>query len=147
VRPLLAAIAAVVLPAVLSGACTVPALGCSLEIADAPTAVVGGPLPPEAEIIVGPDGVDPTGGSVPANELGPTVLIKLRPAGAEALAVYTAANVGEFMAIAVDGQVVALPVITSAIEGGEMLLSAQIGDDTFVERFRGCVPTEVMPGS
>ena len=146
-RRLATGLAAMVLPAVLSVACTIPATGCALTIAAAPDAVVGGPLPPDAEIIVGPDEVDATGGSVPANEFGPTVLIKLRPAGAEALAAYTAANVGEFMAIAVDGQVVSVPVINVAIDDGQMLVTGTIEDQGFVERFRGCVPTELMPGS
>ena len=144
-RDLVAVVTLAVLAAAIASACAIPATGCALTIADAPGAVVGAPLPADAEIIVEPDDVDPTGGSVPANEQGPTVLIKFRPAGAEALAAHTAANVGNQIAVAVNGQVVAVPAITSTIEDGEMLITGGMLDEGFVERFHGCVPTELLP--
>jgi hypothetical protein len=34
-----------------------------------------------------------------------------------------------------------------AIDDGQMLVTGTIEDQGFVERVRGCVPTELMPGS
>ena len=63
--------------------------------------------------------------SISANETGQrTIDLALRPEGTSLFATYTRAHVGEYFAIVLDGTAVTVPVIQSAIEGGEVQISS-----------------------
>lgn len=53
----------------------------------------------------------------------PILTIKLSPVGAEALGTYTTQHIGEFLVLALDGAVLAAPIVDSPITGGDLLIS------------------------
>lgn len=53
----------------------------------------------------------------------PVLTIKLGPDGAEALFTYTAQHVGEFLVLALDGAVLAAPIVNAPITGGDLLIT------------------------
>jgi len=55
--------------------------------------------------------------------LSPTIMFRLKPAGARAFSQITAANIGRAFAIVVDGKVVSAPIIQSEIAGGVGVIS------------------------
>ena len=85
-------------------------------------AVQGQPLPtPETPLFSG-DQVDQAFPSQDSNGLR-AVGFRLKSEGAKLFATYTQANVGNFFAIVLDGNVVSAPVIQSAITGGEGIIT------------------------
>lgn len=85
------------------------------------TAVVGEPLPTDPPALFGWEGI----ASVETPEAGDPadLLITLTAAAGDAFGEYTAAHVGETMAILVDGRVASLPMIQSPIPGGQISIS------------------------
>lgn len=58
------------------------------------------------------------------NQLGmPTVDVTLTPSGRANLARFSAANIGEKLAIVIDGRVLSTPMIASAIDGGQLQIT------------------------
>jgi preprotein translocase subunit SecD len=83
--------------------------GQALDLTQFPPLFSGG------EVAVASIGADQTGRR--------TVDLVLREPARQAFAVYTAAHVGDFLAIVLDGRVVSAPVINEAIPGGEIQIS------------------------
>lgn len=125
----------------------VPSAACDLVIVPA-----GGPeldhVPADVEPIVSAADLDPLGWRIVPDDgsgLGDQVAFRLRPEGAERLAAFTRANIGGWIGIAIDGAVVAVPMVQAPIEDGDVAISGASDDEGFVERFRSCLPTELLP--
>ena len=96
--------------------------GTAAEIGEQ-VATVGQPLPTEEPALFGWDGIRTI--VADTNQQGFSVLqVTLRPAAAAAFGDYTAAHIGEFFAILIDGRVVSAPSINEEIRGGVMQVSA-----------------------
>jgi preprotein translocase subunit SecD len=139
--------------AVLAGslAAGLLAFGCSIPVApcDITIAATDDPdvqrVPADALILATAADVDPAGWAVTDDGNGsPAVDLRLKPEAAERFAEHTAANVGGFLAIAVDGVVVSVPSIDQPIEGGAVTISGG-GDTDIVEALGPCFPVEIRP--
>jgi SecD/SecF fusion protein len=53
----------------------------------------------------------------------PALTIKLSSAGSQAIATYTAQHIGEFMVLALDGRVLAAPIVSAPIIGGDLRIT------------------------
>jgi preprotein translocase subunit SecD len=118
-----------------------PEPGCSLTVAavgDDPP-VVGDPLPQGLPVIAGPDEIDLSATSLSIGDLGPELTIGLRGPAIDRLAQHTAGHIGQSLAIANGGTVVAVPFINASIEGGSMVISpASVDAGVFEDRLAGC---------
>ena len=122
---------------------TVP-LPCDLMIVALPpdsTLKEGDPVPPDPQVIAGPGEFDAIGSSIKTDPTGAVSLdLRLRGAAVERLASHTATHVGEPMAIAINGEVVGVPLIQSSIPAGEISVVPATSDGAaFAKRFAGCV--------
>jgi len=128
-------------------------LGCSLPVApcDIAIAATDDPdiqqLPADALILATAADVDPAGWAVTEDGNGaPAVDLRLKPEAAARFAEHTAANVGGYLAIAVNDVVVSAPMINGPIEGGAMTITGSLDTDV-VEAFGPCLPIEIRPPS
>ncbi|MFT6820065.1 MAG: preprotein translocase subunit SecD [Myxococcota bacterium] len=62
-------------------------------------------------------------------DYGPVVMVTLTPDGADAFAALTAAQVGEKIAIILDGEVVSAPIVNEEIRGGSIQIAVSDWDD------------------
>ena len=129
--------------ALIGGGCSGIPLPCDVTISALPsdsTLASGDPLPAGLPVIAGPGDVDPGATTILVDVGGPTTVhLKLRGDAVARLGAHTTAHVGESMAIAVNGRVVAVPMIRAAIEGGEMQIVSGSTDAVDVgEAFAGC---------
>jgi hypothetical protein len=83
---------------------------------------VGEPLPTDEPALFGWEGIASVTAGENQQALG-VVNYSLKPAAAQAFGDYTAAHVGEFFAILIDGWVASVPSINEPISGGEVQLS------------------------
>lgn len=84
----------------------------------------GDVIPAGLEPLLRASDIDPAGVSLlPASDGGPGVTLRLTPAGREALATWSADHVGDFLAIAVDGRAVSIPVLQTTIDDGSLVIS------------------------
>jgi preprotein translocase subunit SecD len=138
------ALAAVIAAGLLGAGCSLPKAPCDLVIAAVDEPDVQS-IPADAEILVTAADVDPAGWAVSEDGNGaPAVDLRFTPEPAKRIADHTAANVGGYLAIAVDGVVVSVPVINGPIEGGAMTISGGVDTD-IVEAFGPCLPLEIRP--
>ena len=138
------AVGAIVVAGLLGAGCTLPKGPCNLVIAavDEPDVQQ---IPADAEILVTAADVDPTGWAVSEDGNGsPAVDLRFKPEAAQRSAKHTAANVGGYLAIAIDGTVVSVPVINGPIEDGAVSINGSIDTD-IVEAFAPCLPIEIRP--
>ena len=82
-------------------------------------ALAGHPLPSQAAPLFGSDQIADARATVDASG-GPALSIQLASEGARLLAAYSAAHVGEFCALLLDGRVIAAPLIQAAITDGAL---------------------------
>lgn len=130
--------------ALLGAGCTLPAPPCDLVIAGVADPEVR-QLPPDAEILATAADIDPAGWRASDPGVGGgAVELRLGAEAAERLALYTAANIGGFLALAVDGTVVSAPTIMSTVEDGAMTITGA-ADQDIVEALRPCLPIEIRP--
>jgi hypothetical protein len=137
------AIVGALLLAIANAGC-LPAAGCDLTmtLTDDPSLAA---LPVDAVPEVVAADVDPDGWRVEPDDgsgAGDLVVLRLRDDAADRFAELTAANVGRYLAIAVDGRVVAVPVIQAPIEDGEIALSLASSDTS---GFASCLPVDLVP--
>jgi hypothetical protein len=118
-----------------------PEQGCALTVAavgDVPP-VVGEPLPPGLLVIAGPDEIDLSATGLSIGDLGPELTIGLQGPAMDRLALHTAGHIGQSLAIAHGGTVVAVPFINAPIEGGSMVVTPASADaSAFEDRLAGC---------
>jgi len=139
---------AIILAATITGlvgcsSVTLP-LPCDLTIVALPagsTMQPGDPLPAGAQVLARPDDFDRSAVAIVSDDAGnPAVSFELRGDAIARVAAHTAGHLGELMAIAINGNVVAVPVIQSPLLDGEIQISSgnQEGDD-LAAKFAGCV--------
>ena len=110
------------------------------------TAVVGQPLPVKEPALFGWEGI--ASASLGTDQQGNTRLsINLKPAAAEALGTYTAANIGQASAILVDGRVALLPFIQSSIQDGALSITPGSLTDPDFKLFAAIVQSAPLPES
>ena len=138
------ALASLVVAGLLTGGCTLPSGPCDLVIAAVDDPDVR-QIPPDAKVLVTAGDIDPAGWRASDPGVGGgAVELRLRPEAAGRLAAHTTANVGGFLAVAIDDVVVATPVINAPIEDGAMTISGG-GEDDIVTAFAPCLPIEIRP--
>lgn len=134
----------------LGAGCSLPPSGCNLSIAaveDPSNIKVGDALPADTPVLIRPEDVDPLGGSVVNDANGPSIVIKVRPDGAERMAIHTRTHIGEALVVSIAGTVIAVPIVMSSIEDGAIQLSGPSDDADWLARFEGCLPTVIIPAN
>jgi hypothetical protein len=132
----------------IGAACTLPGGGCDVTIAaiDDGEDIEIETLPADAEVLVRPGDVDPNGWMLTEDpDVGLVAELRLRPAAAERFAQHTRDHIGDFIALEVDGVVVAVPSILSPIEDGRLQVSFPDADDGAREAIQACLPVELAP--
>jgi len=100
----------------------------------------GAPIPAETEPLIVPEDVDWSMSQVDRGDFGqPVLMLALTPAGTARMAEFTRSNVGSYMGIALNGTVVVVPLINSAIEGGLIQIESSTNDEAFFAPFASCV--------
>ncbi len=141
---LLAIVATLTLAAVAGGACGAMPLPCDVTIAAVPPdsgLAVGDAIPDDFVVLVAPPEVDRTATAVATDQNGQLeISIKVTGDGVARLANYTGTHVGGALAIAINGTVVSVPFVNSAILDGALAVSPATEDQAdFAKRFAGCV--------
>jgi hypothetical protein len=84
----------------------------------------GGPVPTGLEVLLTTADVDPAAVTMTSDAGGsPAVSIGFAPDAAKALATWSRAHVGEFVALAVDGLAVIVPAVMSPLDDGSVVIS------------------------
>ncbi len=91
--------------------------------AGAPDPTTGTPVPATATPLVEAGTAITSAEASVGTSNQPVLTMKLSSAGAEALATYTTQHVGEFLVLALDGAVLAAPIVSSPITGGDLLIT------------------------
>jgi len=144
-RPwLLAVPLTIVLSGLLGAGCAALPLPCDISIVALPpdsALTAGEALPANLPVIAGPDDFDPTGTSIIADvNGGAAVNLELQGPAIARVAAHTAGHIGEFMAIAINGTVISVPMIESTLPDGKMqITSGGLPGADFAEQFAGCV--------
>ena len=119
-------------------------LPCDLMILAVPfgsTLQAGDPVPADTQVLAAPGDFDTTRSGIVTDADGANTLrLQLRGAAVARVAGHTAAHLGEQVALVINGEVVAVPIVESPIPAGEIsIIPATIDNATFPERFAGCV--------
>jgi preprotein translocase subunit SecD len=141
-----ASIAIAIVLGLSSGGCSslkLP-LPCDLKLVALPadsSLQVGEPLPADTQVLAGPAEFDPAATAVVDDANGnPAVDLELRGDAIPRVGAYTADHIGERMAMAINGVVVAVPVIQAAMPDGSIQISAGFDEgDELASKFSGCV--------
>lgn len=115
---------------------------CDLRIATGagPDLLPGQPLPPDLRVIVTRADIDGRKLAWAIDDQGTRSMhIVLQGAAVDRFAAETAGHVGENLAIAIDGTVVAVPTILSAIDGGEIEISGSPTNQAIDTLFPRCI--------
>ena len=118
---------------------------CNLTIVALPadsTLEPGDPLPAESVVLAAPNDFDRTATEfVVIDGAGTTgVNLTLQGDATARVAAHTAGHTGEFMAIALNGTVVAVPMIQGPLLDGTIQITGAGGADGIAQRFAGCLP-------
>jgi preprotein translocase subunit SecD len=118
---------------------------CDLTIIALPadsTVAPGDPLPAAAVVLAAPSDFDRTAIEFVVMEGAdsPAVNLALQGNAIARVAAHTAAHSGEFMAIAVNGTVVSVPIIQGPLLDGTIQITGGMENEDVAQRFAGCVP-------
>jgi len=117
---------------------------CGLSIVALPPGMAiaeGEALPPGSRLIATPDDFDTTATTIGDHPTGViAVTVHLRGPAVAEFAAHTAAHVGDFIAILLNGDVMTVPMIAEPIADGRIELSGGALDgQRFADRFAVCV--------
>jgi preprotein translocase subunit SecD len=106
---------------------------CDLVIAGlaagAPIPNSGDALLNVAEVVANPADIDWAASTLGQDQVGqPEITLQLRPEAAARMAEFTRTHVGEYMPLALNGRVMAVPIIMSPIPNGEVAISGAQND-------------------
>ena len=104
----------------------------------------GDGLPPNAERILDADDFDTTRATLGTTDLGTEVQLQLHPAAADRFRQFTAANLGESIAISLNGAVVTAPIIEGEIPDGALSVTLEPGS-TANDAFARCITGRALP--
>jgi hypothetical protein len=143
-RLLVAALVAITGGWSLVGCSAVPRpLLCDVSIVALPadtTLKPGDPLPDGSLVLAGPDDFDRTGIEIAPDANDELALnLELRGDAIARVGAHTAGHLGEFMAIAINSTVVAIPMIQGQILDGKLQITGGQGGTDLVQQFAGCV--------
>jgi preprotein translocase subunit SecD len=117
---------------------------CDLTIVALPadsTVEPGDPLPVAPLVLAGPNDFDRTTIAIVTDDLGnPAVNMALQGDAIARVAAHTAGHTGEFMAVAINGTVVSVPIIQGPLLDGTLQITGAGANDDLGQRFEGCVP-------
>ena len=101
----------------------------------------GDPLPERSLILAGPDDFDRAAIEIaPDSNNQPALNLELKGDAIARVGAHTAGHSGEFMPIAINGTVVAIPMIQGPIPDGKLQVTAGgAGDIDLAQQFAGCV--------
>ncbi len=121
-----------------------PPLPCDVTIFALPansTMAPGDPLPPGSRVLAAPDDFDRTAFTMGRDSMDhPAVNLELRGDAIGRVGAHSAGHLGEFLAIAINGSVVAVPIIQAPIPDGKLQVTSGAPDgDQLTTRFAGCV--------
>ncbi|MEA2577631.1 MAG: hypothetical protein QOD78_1219 [Chloroflexota bacterium] len=120
-----------------------PALPCEIAIVALPadtTMIPGDALPPGSQVLIAPDDFDRAATSIGRDSMNnPAVNLELRGDAVGRFGAHTAGHMGDRMAIAINGNVIAIPVIQAAISDGKMQIIGEPDGTDLVQQFAGCV--------
>jgi len=91
-------------------------------------------------VLAAPNDFDRTAITIVADTVGNSAVnLELQGDAIARVAAHTAGHAGEFMAIAINGTVVAVPMIQGPLMDGTLQVTGAGGDDDLAGRFAGCV--------
>lgn len=122
------------------------ALVCDVSVFSVGSALLGpgDGLPPNAELILKTDDFDTTRATLGTTDLGTEVQLQLHPAAADRFRQFTAANLGESIAISLNGSVVTAPMIQAEIPDGALSLRLESGSPAN-DAFARCITGRALP--
>ena len=143
-RPLIAALVAVTGGWSLIGCSAVPRpLLCDVSIIAVPADTMlkpGDPLPDRSLVLAAPGDFDRTAIEIAPDANNELALnLELRGDAIARMGAHTAGHLGEFMAIAINGTVVAIPMIQGPIPDGKLQITGGQGAADLAQQFAGCV--------
>jgi hypothetical protein len=135
---------------VLFGACALALWGCGAAVRSDCQVVMwdagqappeeGALIPADIEPLIVPADIDWGSSQFGQDDIGqPTVTLTLSPDGATRMAEFTRSNVGSYVAIALNGTVVVVPLVMDAIEDGVIQIQANSGGEARFAPFGACV--------
>ena len=100
----------------------------------------GALIPAEIDPLIVPADIDWRSSQFGKDAIGqPTVTLTLGPNGATRMAEFTRSHVGSYVAIALNGTVVVVPLVMDAIEDGVIQIQANSGGEARFAPFGSCV--------
>ena len=113
---------------------TIVALGADSTLAP------GDPLPAAPQVLAAPNDFDRAAITIVADTMGDSAVnLELQGDAIVRVAAHTAGHPGEFIAIALNGTVVAVPMIQGPLPDGTLQITGAGGDNDLAGRFAGCV--------
>jgi preprotein translocase subunit SecD len=123
------------------------ALACDVSVFSVGTAQLapGDTLPSDAELLLNASDFDPSLATIGPTDSGTEVRLQLQPAATERFRQFTKANVGESIAISLNGDVVSTPQIQGEIPDGAMSLTLPPDRQVASDAFARCITRRTLP--
>lgn len=128
----------------LVAGCGIVPLPCEISVAALgpdPSVVAGEPMPDDLVVIAGSGDIDLAESSVTVEgPEGSSIQLQLRGDAIARFAAHTAGHTGEYLAIALNGSVVSVPIIMAAIPDGDVQIALTDAEAPGLSKqFAGCV--------
>jgi preprotein translocase subunit SecD len=143
-RPLL--LAALMAVASIGAGCH-QALACDVSVFSVGTAQLapGEALPSDAELLLNAGDFDTSLATIGPTDSGIEVRLHLQPSATERFREFTAANIGESIAISLNGDVVSTPQIQAEIPDGALSLTLPPDQQVASDAFARCITRRALP--
>jgi preprotein translocase subunit SecD len=130
----------------LGGGCH-QALACDVSVFAVGTVQLapGETLPSDAELLVNAGDFDASLATIGPTDSGTEVRLQLQPGAAERFRQFTAANIGESIAITLNGDVVSTPLIQSEIPDGALSITLPPDQQVASDAFARCITRRALP--
>jgi preprotein translocase subunit SecD len=139
-------LAAVVVMAAVGAGCQ-QTLVCDVSVLSVRTGQIapGDALPPGSELIVTAGDFDSRQATIAPVASGAEVQLHLVPGVVQRFREYTSANVGGFMAITLNGSLVAVPQIQGEIPDGAISITLPDTEQEAIDAFATCIRGRALP--
>jgi preprotein translocase subunit SecD len=105
----------------------------------------GDALPAGAQLLANAGEFDAAQASIGPTELGTEIKLQLKPDAAERLRQFTGANLGTYLAVTLNGVVMAVPVIQDEVGGGALSITLPSTDRDGIDAFGKCIGRRALP--
>jgi hypothetical protein len=105
----------------------------------------GDVIPADAELILNAGDFDPGQATIGPIDLGTEVQLHLDPGAAQRFREFTAANLGGFIAVTLNGSVVSVPMIQSEIPDGALSITMPPTSTEEIDAFARCIQRRALP--